>query len=72
MATKLKIAVSLDAGLVKFLKKTQRDSKGGVSGWINDACKRKIRREEEAKRRQQQIAAERQQPATVVEQEAVA
>ena len=43
MATKAKITVSIDEEIVNLLQITEKNKKGGVSSWLNDAAKRKIR-----------------------------
>lgn len=48
---KAKIPISIDSDLLEKIRLITEDKKGGVSGWINEACKRKIRNEKRTKRR---------------------
>ncbi|MDF3059346.1 MAG: hypothetical protein K0R17_3561 [Rariglobus sp.] len=48
---KAKIPISIDPDLLEKIRLITATSKGGVSGWINEACQRKIKNEGRAKKR---------------------
>ncbi|MDR1283883.1 MAG: hypothetical protein LBK99_24155 [Opitutaceae bacterium] len=55
MATKAKIPISIDTDLLEKIRVITTSQKGGVSGWINEACKRKVRSIRRSEKRRNQI-----------------
>jgi hypothetical protein len=59
MANKAKQPISIDRELLEEIKRATKDSKGGVSAWINDACKKKVRSQRRANKRKEILNNER-------------
>ena len=59
MATKSKIPLSIDTALVEEIRALTQERKGGVSRWINEACRHHLKSLTRATTRREKILAAR-------------